>query len=401
MRVVGLITEYNPFHNGHAWHLQEARRLAAADYVLCVMSGSFVQRGEPAVLDKWTRAQMAVAAGADIVLELPAAFVLRSAGTFARGAVQLLAATGVITHLCFGSEQGQLEPLQEMAAVLDEGWWEREIGDLIRQGYSFPRARYLAMNQPEILSTPNNILGIEYLRAVRRLQLSWEIITIPRRSSHYHDEQLPEKGSTSGIASATAVRKVWRETGEAPLDYLPAAAWPCLKDAVTRGQGPVFPEKLWPFLCWQLRQEGAESRLLAAVDGERGLVNRILNCAAAAASWQELVQLTKTKAYTWTRIQRVLCQFLLNFTREDALHWDESGPAYLRLLAYSQRGRHLLKIIKKEGSLPLVTRTTPWRYHRQLRLDSLATDLHSLLWPQPLGRPGLDWRCWPTGPANS
>ncbi|GAW30502.1 nucleotidyltransferase [Carboxydocella sp. JDF658] len=401
MHVVGLITEYNPFHNGHAWHLQEAKRLSAADFVLCVMSGSFVQRGEPAVLDKWTRAQMAIAAGADVVLELPVAFVLRSAGTFARGAVQVLAATGVITHLCFGSESGQLQPLQEVAELLDEGWWEKDVGELIRQGHSFPKARYLAMKQPEALATPNNILGVEYLRAIKKMNLDWEVFTIPRRQAHYHDEELPAATERETIASATAVRKAWQEKGTAPLAYLPVPTWPYLQEAVEQGRGPVFMDRLWPFLCWQLRQDGAESRLLATVDGERALVNRIFNAVTVAGSWQELVQLTKTKAYTWTRIQRVLCQFLLNFTREEANNWDETGPAYLRLLAFSQRGRQLLKQIKKAGSLPLVTRTTPWRYHRQMRLDSLATDLHSLLWPQPLPRPGLDWRRWPTGPTGS
>lgn len=217
MKVVGLITEYNPFHNGHKYHLEASKEKASATHSIAVMSGNFLQRGEPALLDKWTRAKMAVDSGVDLVLELPTVFATQSAEYFAHGALSVLEDTNVVDSLCFGSELGDTELLKDIADVLvDE---PLEFKNILKKhlnlGLSFPKARSLALKAffehakyshfekiEKIVESPNNILGIEYMKSLIKLKSKITPLTIKRVYSNYHDKDI-----NSSIASATSIRE--------------------------------------------------------------------------------------------------------------------------------------------------------------------------------------------------
>lgn len=220
MNFLGVIAEYNPFHNGHQYHLQKSKALTSTDGVICVMSGNFLQRGEPALLDKWERTKMALSGGVDLVIELPMPYALRSAEFFAYGGVSLLDATGVVSHLSFGSESGELEKLNLIAKIFATEPTELDnfIGFYLDKGLSYPSARTQALidyiketkidlkiTQTELeslTSNPNNILGLEYLKAIHRLDSKLKPITISRKAASFHETSIH-----GNIASATAIRK--------------------------------------------------------------------------------------------------------------------------------------------------------------------------------------------------
>lgn len=426
MKVVGLITEYNPFHNGHLYHFTTAKQQSGADYTLCVMSGNFLQRGEPALVNKWARAQMALEAGIDLVLEIPVAYATRSAQAFAEGAVRMLEASGVVTHLCFGSELGSLDPLTTVASlVLEE---PEDLRMLIRKhldrGLVYPKARSEALSeyfmQPgklspvpaetgdmsvripwdEIVKSPNNILGIEYLRALQLLGSSIRPLTLQRLHSGYNEIKLRH----SSIASATSIRHNLQEKGKLSLElkaYLPDSSWRLLSREFQAGRGPVFPENLCPHLLMKLRT-GTPDDLLEIPDVSEGLEYRIWEAAQEATSFYSLVDKIKTKRYTWTRIQRILLHFLLGYTKSMAERFqDAGGPQYLRVLGFTDRGRYLLKEMRERAGLPVITKVapflkTPGVTAEMLALDILATNVHSLLYPAGAQRKaGLDFKYQP------
>ncbi|HWI55452.1 MAG TPA: nucleotidyltransferase family protein, partial [Desulfobacteria bacterium] len=208
MNIVGVITEYNPYHNGHLYHVERARETCNADYVISIMSGHFLQRGEPALFNKWARAKMAVRGGVDLVIELPTAFSVRSAKTFAHGSVSLLHATRVTTHLCFGSEIGSTDDLWPAAKLLfdEPPEFKAHLNTYLSQGLSYPAARDKAVSSysaetdsegcpADILSSPNNILGIEYMKSLLELQSDIQPVTIKRHAAGYHDTDISQGGS--------------------------------------------------------------------------------------------------------------------------------------------------------------------------------------------------------------
>ncbi len=251
MKVTGIIAEYNPFHQGHAYHLARARELTGADRLLVVMGGNFMQRGEPAIVDKYARAEMALKNGADLVLELPAAAATGSAEYFAEGAVELLDVSGVVDALCFGSELGKLAPLEKAAALLLEEpeEYRQLLREELKRGKNFPEARETALSaffpERELLSAPNNILAIEYLKALKRRKSSIEAVTIPRLGN-YH-------GNDSG--RCRRVRTV-RNLSPAALPLL----WklhPCVSPPPARSGGNCTP---WKNCCKSLLTSPAAGR---------------------------------------------------------------------------------------------------------------------------------------------
>lgn len=399
MRVLGLIVEYNPFHNGHLYHLRESQKKVQPDFTLAVMSGNFVQRGEPALVNKWARAEMALKAGVDLVLELPFVFATASAMHFAQGAVSILHQTGVVTHLCFGSEAGSLELLEKVVPVLNEEPppFREKLKTFLKEGLSLPAARAKALTSlwPDgeereklisLLKSPNNILAIEYLRALHHLKSPIIPLTIPRLKAGYYD-LLP----VDGIASATALRHLWeKEKGVLPSpslqNLIPASTWHILRREAEAGRAPVFPEKLAPLILSRLRLTPAEE-LSSLPDMEPGLEKRLKNAASHATTYRELVALARSRRYPATRIQRLLLHLLFSLKNEEAIQFYQSGPLYLRVLGFNQKGQKLLKVIRAKSSLPLLQmidrrhRLTP--YWSMLRYDVMATDLYNLLLPQP------------------
>ena len=364
MRAVALITEYNPFHNGHLHHLRQSKQLAGADVSVAVMSGNFLQRGEAALLDKWLRTELALAAGVDLVVELPYLFACNSAPCFARGAVQTLDAIGGIDFLCFGSEAGALDPLQRCADLLIEKGVEieRQSQELLRQGVSYPAARADILGKLLLdsavsaeLESPNNILGIEYLKALRQTRSEIKPLTLQRIGAGYHDTE-----AVGSIASATGIRSMLA-AGEDVRSFLPEQVAARLLDAVSAEKTP-FAEHFLRLLLSRIMR-GAES-LQELYQVEYGLDNRVFESALGATTLEELIDGIKARQLTRTRVQRMLCHILNEVTESFASEFLRQGPLYLHLLGSSRSGEKFLSATRKNRRLPLVTNFS--RIHNQL-----------------------------------
>jgi predicted nucleotidyltransferase len=400
MRTVGLITEYNPFHNGHLHHLQESLRVTGADASVAVMSGHFLQRGEPALVDKWVRTEMALAAGVDLVLELPFPFACNSAPHFSLGAVQTLNALGVVDALCFGSEAGDLQILDQVAAVLVER--EEEIETLtaarLREGVNFPTARSEALAKilPALpagtVASPNNILGVEYLRALRLTGSKIKPYTIKRLGAGYHDEE-----AVGSIASATGIRHLISR-GEAIDNLLPQACRMILGSALKVGHS-LDVDRLFVALqshLLQNREALGETYLVSD-----GIDRRLSDAALQACNFDEIVSGVKSRQWTMTRIQRVLMYVLMQARAFEMRSFLKSGPLYLRLLGSSEKGRKVLARARKCKSLPFIAdparaKNVLRKFYREdavlgqlaeemLLYDLRATQLYGLLQTVPTG----------------
>lgn len=394
MRAVGLITEYNPFHNGHRYHVEQARRVSGAEVVVAVMSGHFLQRGEPALLDKWTRAAMALHSGVDVVVELPFPLACNSAPLFARGGVEVLSSFGPsLDSLCFGSESGQLEPLQLLAQR-----WEQLDAELsgthhARRGQTFPQARSQALaeqgDQIPGQDQPNTILGVAYLRALTRLNSSLQPLTIQRRGAQYHDRR-PGSGA---IASATAIRCLLAE--QQPVDgYLPPTALPLLQQAVSE-ERVLCGQRWFQMVLQACLQEPAQ--LAGAYQLEPGLAERIFQAALTAPNYDQLVDAVKARHLTRTRIQRLLVYLVTDLSAALVNDLATGGIPYLQLLGATPRGEAYLAQCRKTLQRPLIgnfSRIRPQlrRYYgdgsdqlsvalRLVAAEDRATRLYSLLLP--------------------
>ena len=391
MTVAGIVAEYNPFHLGHAYHLARTREVLGPDgAVVCAMSGHWVQRGECAVADKWTRAALALAGGADLVLDLPTPWAMASAETFARGAVGLLEATGVVELLSFGSEEGVLEELRQAADTLDAPDYPARLREELGKGLSFPAARQAAAGA-RCLSAPNNNLGVEYLRALRGLGSAITPMTVARRGAT-HDSG----GPVEGFASASHIRTLLREgrSGEAaPL--LPSGALEQL------GQPASLSWAERAVLAWLRTMEEADWALLPDGGATEGLPARLVRAARQAASLEDFYTLAKTKRYTHARLRRLAVGAFLGLKKEDR----PTAVPYVRVLGLNERGQVLLKQMKKSCSLPILTKPAQARdldgpAWALFEAESRYTDLFGLCFPTP--RPcGLEYTTSPVFSASA
>lgn len=352
MRAVGLITEYNPFHNGHLHHLRESLRVSDTEVAVAVMSGQFLQRGQPALLDKWVRTEMALACGVDVVVELPLPFACNSAPHFADGAIALLAALGV-SDLCFGSEAGVLGPLQRCAGLLREQGQALQAATTaaLRCGVAYPHARAafaagrLDPEATAALGSPNNILGIEYLRALTANGGTIAPHTIPRRGAGYHDPT-----PCGAIASATGIRRLLAAGGDIS-PYLSAAALPFLNAALR--QCAILDEgSLLRLVSARLLRDPATLEGLCQMDP--GMARRCHAAALESASFEQLALAVKGRQLTLTRVQRLLCYALLEMPQAEMGRYLSAGPLYLRLLGCSRRGERFLAAMRPHRTLPLL-----------------------------------------------
>ena len=362
--ITGIIAEYNPFHNGHAYQIEQARLLTGCDFLVVVMSGDYVQRGAPAVFDKYTRARMALACGADLVLELPVACSCASAEFFASGAVSLLDGLGCVDFLCFGSESGDLQSLMEPARILakESPVFQEALRRGLSLGLSFPAARKEAFracaSNPDILDLPNNILGIEYLKALLQRESSIKPVTIKREGQGYHDTLLD-----SGFASASGIRRFLKQE-EAPLSALPALkeslpdpVMEVLKDTLAHTL-PVWEEDFSMLLRYELLRQSA-SDLTRYADISPDLGRRLKNCADKFSSFSEFVALVKTKDVTYTRITRALFHILLNLTGEDTRN-SVSMP-YARILGFRKDHSRILGLLKENSRIPIIPKAADYK----------------------------------------
>ena len=377
METAGIVAEYNPFHRGHAWHIAETRRrLGGEAPVVCVMSGHWVQRGECALADKWLRAALALDRGADLVVELPTPWAMASAESFARGAVSLLAATGVVDVLSFGSETGELAPLEEAAAALDAPDYPERLRAALGRGLSFPAARQEAAGAA-CLSAPNNNLGVEYLRSLRALGSTIRPLTVPRQGAG-HDG--PAAG---GFASASELRRLLRAgRGEEAAPYLTAPWSGELADMQHIERAVLARLRTMGEGDWAALPDGG---------GAEGLPSRLAKAAREAVSLEDFYTRAKTRRYTHARLRRLALAAFLGLRAAER----PAAPPYVRVLGLGGRGRALLRRMKDTCPLPVIVKPAQAREldgPARMLFESEAryTDLYGLCFPAP--RPcGAEW----------
>lgn len=380
MNIVGIIAEYNPFHQGHKFHLSRAREIAHADYVIVVMSGNYVQRGTPAMFDKYTRAEAALRSGADLVLELPISTATGSAEYFASGAVKLLADTGGVTDLCFGSECGSLEELQELADVLvdEPEAYQLLLRNYLKEGMSFPAARAQTMKDyaPELpttlLDTPNNLLGLEYLKALKRLHSNIRPHTIQREGSAYHDITIADEKT----ASASGIRDtLMKSQGYFTDEILQQLPFPELYKDYERL--PPITEDAFSLLLLQKLRASQDQPLDVYFGVSAELSNRIWNRLDEFSSFSGFTDLLKTRELTHTAVSRALLHILLDIR--------EYAPAdQFRVLGFRKSSGILLKELNTHGKLPVVTSLSQAGIPpEEIYADHLYESVRSLLHERP------------------
>lgn len=344
MKIAGIIAEYNPFHNGHCLHIERTRE-AGFTHIAVAMSGPFVQRGEPAVLDKWTRARTAVEHGADLVLELPAAYALSSAPDFARGGVFLLREVGA-EALSFGSECGDTALLADQAARLLAVESSEVMQSFLKKGMSFPRARQAAWEalcgEPPVFANPNDLLAVEYIRAARKIAPEMAFLAV-KRTGVEHDGEKPD----GHFASASFLRAQMDEPYRC-APYMPPRAFRAMSRLILENAAPARMAGMERHLLHVLRT--MEARDFAELpDVGEGLENRLFRAARQAGTLASFYDLAKTKRYPHARLRRIACCAALGIRAED----KGKAPAYLRVLALNARGAEILSACKKKTALPI------------------------------------------------
>ena len=386
MNALGLIVEYNPFHNGHFYHLAESKKETDADVVIAVMSGNFLQRGEPALVSKWERTKMALHCGIDLVIELPYAFSTQKANTFANGAVSILEALKC-QSLCFGSELGEISSFIDANEFLlkSKQQYDELIKRQIKTGVSYPTALTNAFheltNGKEILdlSLPNNILGFHYVKAIREQQAQMKPFTIKRTSAGYHDQNFV----SPTIASATSIRKsIFSNEGDI-TKYVPNTTFQILNEyKLDKGLLHNW-EQYFHLLKYSIMTMTKED-LLTIYEVEEGLENRIKKNILHAQSFQDFMKRIKTKRYTWTRLQRLCTHILTKTTKQQMSFMNDSQTVpYIRLLGMSSKGQKYLHSIKKQIELPIISKLATFR-HPVLELDIKAANTYNMIFEEPL-----------------
>ena len=400
MKTVGIIAEYNPFHNGHEHHLAAAKEMTGADYCIVVMSGDFVQRGAPAIMGKYIRAQAALANGADLVLELPVYYASSSAEYFASGAVALLDKLGITDTLCFGSECGDIKVLSELADALlyETPEFKRILKQQMKAGSSYPQARNhaLAATAPHltgalhVLQSPNNILGLEYMKAIKKRQSTIQAYTLNRLGSGYHTA-----GLETSYSSALAIRESISRTKD--ISYIKEQVPPDVYEAMKEAFGhtfPILPDDLSSLLSYKLlleQKQGFHSYL----DIDESFSDRLTRMLPSYMSYENFCEQLKTKNMTYTRVSRNLLHILLNIYQKDMDTFrQEDYIYYTKMLGFKKEAEPLLSAVKERSEIPLLSKLadadniiTHPNGHIMLDADIRAAHVYSLLVQQKFGGP--------------
>lgn len=410
MTIVGIITEYNPFHQGHLYQIKQIKKIYPDALIIVVMSGSFTQRAMPAVLDKWTRSEHAIASGADVIFELPFVFACRSAQDFARGAVSLLNRLGIVNILAFGTECPDLNSLQNIALNIDSPHFQAKLHANIKQGKSYAEALTSASeytsDASSILLKPNNILAIEYLRSLQLVNSSMKPLLIKRQGAAYHDKKINQLNASASAIRQTIYTTLTQNSADMSLKMaLSADAYTQLNAALpdatlktienlTACQIPDSNKLLKPLQAILLRSDLASMQRVYNIN--EGLENRILQTCFKAHDYHELISTVTTKRYPASRIARTLIYIIFNLTKQQVIEFDANGPLYAHLLAASPAGTKFLKNIKQQAKIPLITKTSHYLttqkrregidsltpLAKMLAFDTLATEFRELCLPK-------------------
>ena len=359
-KVLGIVCEYNPFHNGHLYHLEQAKKVTGSNYSVAILSGNFTQRGSSSIVDKWSRTEMALKSGVDLVIELPVLYATSSAENFADGAIRILDSLKVVDYVAFGSENSNIDILDDIAKVLHEEpkLYKSILANELKKGVSFPKAResaiisYFSNDQKytNILSSPNNILGIEYIKALKKYKSVIKPISIPRFEAGHNDITY-----SGNIASATAIRNIIKNGSFNVLKrLLPQASYEILLDNIK--QGHIIPD-LSVFehqIIYNLRKM-SESEIADLPDVAEGLEFSIKKSSNSCNNISDFLNTIKSKRYTTTRIQRILLYSLLGITKKDMALSKKVNP-YVRVLGLNSRGKFLIsEIAKANPKLEIIT----------------------------------------------
>lgn len=392
MKILGIVAEYNPFHLGHKYHIEESKRISQADYSLAIMSGSFVQRGEPALIDKFHRAQAALINGVDLVIELPFIYSCQTAEIFSQGAIQILDGLNSIDFLSFGSEYSDLKLLSKISEVLvlEPKDYISELRSWLSKGSSYPLARSLALknyfknrdnyiheNIETILAGSNNILAIEYLKELIRLDSQIQPITIRREGNQYLDKELGLK-----FSSATSIREnLLKDDFSSPSPFLPPSSLKLVEDFYKKYGAFNRLENYYYLLNYKLITKTQEE-LSHIFDLTPDLTNRFINNYPEHDNLESLVGKLTCKTYTRTRVQRGILNIILENYSHEYKNIINNKPNHIRILASNSKGFEIINKIKKESDTILINRFSDYKAYPELNklmeFEKKATDLYYL-----------------------
>ena len=383
MNVTAIVAEYNPFHNGHKYHIEQTWKKTDNSFIMAIMSGNFVQRGEPALLDKRERARIALMNGADLVVELPAPWATASAERFARGAVYIAHQAGIVNNLSFGCEDDDIETLTKVARVLSDNVYNREIKNYYDEKMcSYPEARSAVISEilgkdcGDILMKPNNILAVEYLKALQSFKSGIKPVGIARNGGGH------DSSSVSGkFTSAMNIRN-YVKTGKDFSAFVPGNSFEVFENAVEKGIYPALYSNLETAVLAHLRRM-QPSDFIGVPDVAEGIEHRITEAVKSSVSLGEIFDKVKTKRYTHARIRRIILSSFLGIKTEDVV----SLPPYIRVLGLNNNGRAMLKEMKTKYFVPVIMKYGDVKYldndaKRIFALESTATDLYNLSLPE-------------------
>ncbi len=389
-RVLGVIGEYNPFHNGHLYHIAKSKQETGAEYVVCVISGSFVQRGDTSIINKWAKAKMALVGGADLVLELPTVYSISSAENFAEGAVKILNSLKLVDTLSFGMEAKDIAILNNIANVLyaEPKEYTTMLLHELKKGNSYPKARENALmmylndikKYANVLSGSNNILGIEYLKALKKTKSDMLPIGIKREKVLYNDENMVDE-----FASATAIRKMLTTRQfDSVRNAMPKASYRILGEELKQGHYVIELSKFEKEILYKLRSMSQE-QIANLPDVSEGLDATIKNAANSCNTLEELINIVKSKRFTQTRIQRILLYALLGIDKKQ-MNASKKVEPYARVLGVSQKGKDLLsEIVRINPKINMITSVKKYmdtvsnkNLKEMLQTDIYATNVYTL-----------------------
>lgn len=381
MNVCGIIAEYNPMHNGHIYHINKSKKITSSTHTVAIISGNFVQRGEPSIVNKWTKTKMALNNGIDLVIELPFVSSISSAEGFCYSAIKTLDSLNVVNSVCFGSEQGSIDDIKIISKILinEPLDYKNLLKDNLKKGLSYPKSRQLALNtyihtftnkniDSSLISLSNNILSIEYIKALLKLKSNIKPFTLKRVNNLYNNKNL-----SGNISSATSIRENIL-TLDSIKDSIPINNFELLKNDIENNIAPITLNTFSDIILYKLRESSLEY-IESLMDVSEGLEYKIKKECDICGNINDLIDNVSSKRYPKTRIQRILLYAVFGITKK--VYMENLDPSYIRILGFNNKGREILKKAKKVSSLPIITMPNSTDINF-LKYDILSTDIYSL-----------------------